>query len=624
MTIRKKLLGWFLVPITLIVIIGIVISSNSRKIDENIQTLIKEDWVRADSNMELRIGLGLLERSMAKMHGSYDYEDIGLNEKAKEAIRDADKTFKLGKDKFEHGFEKLVELEKKGPDIFKLKYTTAEVRQRYDIIISSLDRMRKEFLAGDVMASLTIKEKEFDPHLLELQETVLEEAEEFADAIVENSEKTVKQFTAKNNKASIYLAIIAVFVGIVYSIIISRVISKPITKLKNAAIKIGKSKYDEKIEIKSKDEIGQLADSFRTMIINLREFRDNLEQSEEKYRDLTENSSELIYQTDKERFFVEVNRTMLKKLGYRPEEIKAMRVEDIVPANKREAMVKHVQKTIEMGNDYIETIFLKKNREELYVGINARLVYDSNNDFNKITGYARDITANRRVKVAEKQKKDLQILASQIISVQEEERRRISRELHDEAGQSLMAMNINLEMMEKEIPANSLKIRERLIETKNLLASALKEIRSLTFELRSPLLEYYGILVAIKAYSKKFSERTNINVKVYDTNIVKRFPLEIETLFYRCTQEALTNVAKHSEAKNVKIDVIRENGNLRMNIKDDGKGFNANMYFEESMNSSSIGLFGMSERIILMGGKLRIHSEKNKGTVLEILVPIKD
>ena len=624
MTIRKKLLGWFLVPITLIVIIGIVISSNSRKIDENIQTLIKEDWVRADSNMELRIGLGLLERSMAKMHGSYDYEDIGLNEKAKEAIRDADKTFKLGKDKFEHGFEKLVELEKKGPDIFKLKYTTAEVRQRYDIIISSLDRMRKEFLAGDVMASLTIKEKEFDPHLLELQETVLEEAEEFADAIVENSEKTVKQFTAKNNKASIYLAIIAVFVGIVYSIIISRVISKPITKLKNAAIKIGKSKYDEKIEIKSKDEIGQLADSFRTMIINLREFRDNLEQSEEKYRDLTENSSELIYQIDKERFFVEVNRTMLKKLGYRPEEIKAMRVEDIVPANKREAMVKHVQKTIEMGNDYIETIFLKKNREELYVGINARLVYDSNNDFNKITGYARDITANRRVKVAEKQKKDLQILASQIISVQEEERRRISRELHDEAGQSLMAMNINLEMMEKEIPANSLKIRERLIETKNLLASALKEIRSLTFELRSPLLEYYGILVAIKAYSKKFSERTNINVKVYDTNIVKRFPLEIETLFYRCTQEALTNVAKHSEAKNVKIDVIRENGNLRMNIKDDGKGFNANMYFEESMNSSSIGLFGMSERIILMGGKLRIHSEKNKGTVLEILVPIKD
>ncbi len=465
MTIGKKLFGWFLVPIILAVILGIITFANSRKIDENINVLIEEDWKRADSNMELRIGIGLLGSSVAILVEVLAYDDIEYKEKTKEAIREADKLAKYGKAKFIDGFEKLVELEKRVPDVLKLRYSTVEVKHRYNTMIDALDKMKKAFLAGDTITALSIKEKEFDPHLLELQVTLLEEAEEFADAIVEASKTKITKITAASVTTGIALTIVIVIVGLVFSFIICRVISKPIIKLKNATIEIGKGKFDNQIEIKSNDEIGQLADSFNKMIIDLKKFRDNLEQSEERYRDLIENCSEIIYQTDKKRFFAGANKTMLNKLGFLSEELLGMRIDNIVPDNEREKVINHIQKVIENGSDSIETMFLTKKGETVYVEINSNAMYDSENNFIQTKSFVRDITDRMKAEIAEKFGNDLQLLSSQIISVQEEERRRISRELHDEAGQALTAMKINIEMLENEIPENSTNIRKRLTET---------------------------------------------------------------------------------------------------------------------------------------------------------------
>jgi signal transduction histidine kinase len=137
------------------------------------------------------------------------------------------------------------------------------------------------------------------------------------------------------------------------------------------------------------------------------------------------------------------------------------------------------------------------------------------------------------------------------------------------------------------------------------------------------LLDHFGALAAIREYSKNYSERTNINVQVRGENIVERFSPEIDILLYRCVQEALNNVTKHSEATNVIIEIVQEEQEIRMRIKDNGKGFVAKEPSEENMNGSSIGLFGMKERVSLMNGSLKIHSEENKGSELEILVPFK-
>lgn len=422
---------------------------------------------------------------------------------------------------------------------------------------------------------------------------------------------------------TIIMCSLAVLIGLGVAFVISRGITQPITSLVAAAGDIANGNLKGIEGIKSKDEIGELADSFNKMTINLTKSRNSLKQSEERYRDLVENSTEMIYQTDKERSFVGTNRTMLKKLDFQLEELKALRVDDIVPVDERVKIREHADKVIKNGSDSVETVFLTKQKETVYVEINAMAMYNSNNDYVQTRAFVRNITERKKAEITEQHKKNLRLLSSQIISVQEEERKRISRELHDEVGQALTAMKINIEMMELEVPEDSPKTKQRLNETKQLLTHTLNEIRSLSFELRPSLLDHFGVLAAIRGYSKNFSERTNINVEVGGERIVERFSPDIEILFYRCAQEALTNIAKHSKAKNVTIDIVQEDLELHMKIKDNGKGFDANKHFEKNMSDTSMGLFGMRERVGLVGGKLKVHSEKNKGTELEISAPFK-
>jgi PAS domain S-box-containing protein len=428
---------------------------------------------------------------------------------------------------------------------------------------------------------------------------------------------------ARLRNFTVIMGIVGIMVILTVAIFFSNMITRPITSLALAAGDIANGNLKGIEGIKSRDEIGNLADSFNKMTIDLRKFRDDLEQSEERYRDLIENSSEIIYQTDKKRFFVGMNRTMLNKLGFSFEELMGMKMDNIVPDNEREKVINHIQKVIENGSDSIETMLLSKKGEIIYVEINANAMYDAKNGFVETRAFVRDVTEKKRIEAAEKHGRELQLLSSHIISIQEKERRRISRELHDETGQALTAMKINIEMIENEIPESSISIRKRLDETRQLLTHTLQEIRLLSFELRPSLLDHFGILAAIREYSKNYSERTNINVRVRGKNIVERFSPEIEILFYRCVQEALNNVAKHSEATNVTIDIVQEEQGIHMSVKDNGKGFDIKEPFEENINGSGIGLFGMKERVALLNGSLKIHSKRNKGFRLEILVPFK-
>jgi len=383
------------------------------------------------------------------------------------------------------------------------------------------------------------------------------------------------------------MGVVGVMAILTVAFFFAKMITRPITSLALAAGDIANGNLKGIEGIKSGDEIGNLADSFNRMTTNLKKFRDDLEQSEESYRDLIENSSEIIYRTDKKK------------------------------------VINHIRKVINKGSDSIETIFLSKQGEVIYVEINANAMYAVDGNFIATRAFVRDITERKKAAAAEKHGRELQLLTSHIISIQEKERRRISRELHDEAGQALTAMKINVEMMEKEIPESTVSVRKRLADTKQLLAHTLQEIRTLAFELRPSLLDHFGVQAAIKEYSKSYSERTNIDVQVTGKNIVERFPPEIDILLYRCAQEALTNVVKHSKATNVTIEIVQEEREIHMRVKDNGNGFDVKKSFEGNKNGTSIGLFGMKERVALLKGSLKIHSERNKGSELEILVPFK-
>jgi len=417
------------------------------------------------------------------------------------------------------------------------------------------------------------------------------------------------------------MGVVGVLAILTVAFFFAKMITRPITSLALAAGDIANGNLKGIEGIKSGDEIGNLADSFNRMTASLKKFRDDLTQSEESCRDLIENSSEIIYRTDKKRFFVDTNKTMLDKLGFLSEELLGMKIDNIVPDNECEKVINHIRKVINKGSDSIETMFLSKKGEIIYVEINANAMYAADGNFVSTRAFVRDITEKKKAVAAEKHGRELRLLTSHIISIQEKERRRISRELHDEAGQALTAMKINVEMMEKEIPESTVSVRKRLADTKQLLAHTLQEIRTLAFELRPSLLDHFGVQAAIREYSKSYSERTNIDVQVLGENIVGRFPPDIDILLYRCAQEALTNVVKHSKATHVTIEIVQEEREIHMMVKDNGNGFDVKETFEANNNGASIGLFGMKERVALLNGSLKIHSEINKGSELEILVP---
>jgi signal transduction histidine kinase len=168
---------------------------------------------------------------------------------------------------------------------------------------------------------------------------------------------------------------------------------------------------------------------------------------------------------------------------------------------------------------------------------------------------------------------EIRSLASRILSAQENERKRISRELHDETGQALTAINLNLIMIEKNFTKDVQNTKKTLSSSKKMLSQIMKDIKQLSYDLRPAMLDDFGLVPAMQSYAREFTERTGISITVKSELVELRFPQEVEISLYRILQEALTNVVKHSKAKNVVIELYIENNKLIMKVEDDGRGF---------------------------------------------------
>ena len=212
----------------------------------------------------------------------------------------------------------------------------------------------------------------------------------------------------------------------------------------------------------------------------------------------------------------------------------------------------------------------------------------------------------------------LQSLSRHLVEVQESERRSIARELHDEASQSLTALMFGLRLLEQEVqqPETAL---ARLAELKNLTGQVLEELHRLAMGLRPASLDYLGLAEALEQLAKDVNGRYNLNVyfKLVGPSDETGLPDHVETNVYRIAQEALTNVVRHSSAKNV--DVILENqaGKTVLMIEDDGVGFDASV----SPPSGHLGLLGMQERAQMIAGTLHIESSPGCGTTIVLEVP---
>ena len=208
-----------------------------------------------------------------------------------------------------------------------------------------------------------------------------------------------------------------------------------------------------------------------------------------------------------------------------------------------------------------------------------------------------------------------------IIETEENERRRISRELHDEIGQALTAIKFNLDMIDKDLPQDLPVIRGRLGEAKSLSHQTLASMRQLSMDLRPTMLDDLGLIPTLRWYIQSFSNRLNIYSDFQAIGFEEKLPPQIETAFYRIVQEALNNIAKHSGANHIEIALERKDSIIGASIMDNGKGFD----FEKVLHSESpergFGIVGMQERVSLLGGKMDIRSRPGSGTNIHIEVP---
>lgn len=213
-------------------------------------------------------------------------------------------------------------------------------------------------------------------------------------------------------------------------------------------------------------------------------------------------------------------------------------------------------------------------------------------------------------------------LSKKILSIQEEERHRISRDLHDEIGQFSVSLGSALNVIEKEITKRNLDTALRVIkDAKILLADTAKKIRTLFIDLRPAELGMLGLPSVLRELFAHYTKSYPLNIKFKENIGSIRIKDEVAITLYRVIQEAFNNIVKHAKAKNVKIDLLLKAGEINFTIEDDGLGFNAEEFFKEA-NVDKLGLRGMKERVDLLSGKFFLQSKLKSGTKISVTFPI--
>jgi PAS domain S-box-containing protein len=217
--------------------------------------------------------------------------------------------------------------------------------------------------------------------------------------------------------------------------------------------------------------------------------------------------------------------------------------------------------------------------------------------------------------------KELEILSGARVQAQEDERRRIAREIHDGLGQMLTAIKFNLEILEDMITAGKDE-RDRIDDMKNLLDSVMKEAREISYNLMPSVLEDFGLAPALQLLSEQFANRTNVKVQFQAHGVTERLETNMEIGLYRIAQESLNNISKHAEATEVNLQIINHSKGIRLVIEDNGKGISAQPSLIRATGKGGMGLPGMRDRASSIGGALTIDSTPNHGTLITVEVPI--
>jgi PAS domain S-box-containing protein len=328
----------------------------------------------------------------------------------------------------------------------------------------------------------------------------------------------------------------------------------------------------------------------------------------------------VFYLYDREGRFVRWNKNFEHASGYSGEEISKMHPLDFFRGHEKNVVEEKIKTVFTKGEADVQAHFHTKNNERVPYYFNGRSANFNGVDY--LIGMGIDITD--RVKVENQMRErtaEIQKLTAHLEHVREEERTRIAREIHDELGQQLTGLKMDASWIDKKIPSETnQQIRERILNMISLIDETVKTVRRISSELRPGILDDLGLLPALEWACQEFEKRTGIKSECHSDQSDFNIERTLSTNVFRVYQEALTNVARHGHATLVQTSLTKEDGCIILSIKDNGVGFD----MEEAKTKNSLGLIGMRERAILFNGDLKIQSEKGKGTLITLKVPLSE
>ena len=339
-------------------------------------------------------------------------------------------------------------------------------------------------------------------------------------------------------------------------------------------------------------------------------------ESEGRYRELFDNVNDAIFVVSPEGegggTFIEANAVAYKNLGYCKEEILRL-----TPADLDEHYALG-QKSADNAPLLFESVIQDKNGKKIPVEVHSHHFQLSGRP--TILSIIRDITLRKQneIKLLESEQR-LRELAAQLLNIQEIERSRISKELHDELGQAMMLLKFQVSAIHEKLtdPAT----RKESSEVLENIDEAIENIRRLAKDLSSTVLESLGISAAVRFLLEEFGKSSNIAVAADIDEVNDLLAPEVQRHIYRIFQEALTNIGRHAQARQVKAMIKGSEQCIAVLIQDDGKGFEVDEVLADRPKARRFGLATIKERVQLIGGSLDLKSELGSGTKITFIVP---
>ena len=351
-----------------------------------------------------------------------------------------------------------------------------------------------------------------------------------------------------------------------------------------------------------------------------------LEAARARYENLYQDAPDMFASVtvDTERV-VQCNATLLRATGYRRTEVLGRPVRELHDSGSAAALGQALETARADGRARdVELRLRRQDGNLLDVSLSMALIRDERQNY-YYRSIWRDVTDRKRAEVAlrrkqaelERSQAELQALAGRLLTAQDDERRRISRELHDDVNQRLAMLTLDVESLQARVPRSARVTAERLGAIRDRLVELSDDVHGLAYGLHPSVLDHLGLRAALRSHVADLQRHESIRIDLRIGDLAEPVPPAVAACLYHVAQAALRNVVKHAHASGVTVDVAPADGGVRLAVSDDGVGFAV-----PTRSSEGLGIVGMQERVRLAGGRFELTSQVGEGSRITVWAPL--